>query len=597
MKRTLTTEQILYLLAFLVGLALRFYHLGQPTLSENEAAWALQALGIARGDPVQIGSQPGYVLLTSLLFWLTGSNNFLARFLPALAGSLLIWLPFVFRPIYEDSDWLRKAGMVMAFGLAIDPGLLALSRQAGSPILAVTFGLLTLGMLVNRQWVVAGIFGGLALLSGPALITGLVGMIFVWALLQLIVRLGWLVKGQITWFEIPQTPADRLKVLFPLGVTLLVAGVWFLRVPQGLGALGQIIPEYLRGWLNVGEVPALRLPAALLVYQPLALIFGLVAAVRGWVAIRSGLRGAYLAQLLSLWAWVALLLSILYPARQVSDLAWTLIPLWALAGLEISRNLPAHEDRSTRLVALGLAGLIVLLLVISLTNLLTLVRLNGNPLLYGAVIVGALLMACIAALLVAMGWSYPAARMGFAWGVLLGLGIGLASTAFGVSQVRPNNVSELWNPSPTAGQVSELTNTLRSLSDWKTGFSDQMDILVTADSNMLRWILRTDPNVTFASNPEAVASPAVVITWKDQESPALAEVYRGQDLVLQWYPGWQGALPSPLLPWIAYRQAPVAQLQVVVWARVDIFPGGTFDVLESAPDQQPEPVEEEQLVP
>ena len=313
-------------------------------------------------------------------------------------------------------------------------------------------------------------------------------------------------------------------------------------------------------------MPALRLPAALLVYQPLALLFGLVAAVRGWTAARSGLRSAYLALLLSLWALVALLLAFIYPARQVADLGWVLIPLWALAALEISRHLPAREDLPTRLVALGLSALVLLLMIISWVNLLTLVRMNGSPLLYGAVIAGALLMAVIAALLVAMGWSYPAARLGFNWGLLFGLSLGMLSATLALSQIRPNNIRELWSVSPASGQISELVDTLRSLSDWKTGFSDQVDVVVTADSEVLRWALRNDPKVTFASSPDAAVSPAVVITWKDQESPALAQAYRGQDLILQWYPGWQGALPSPLLPWLTYRQAPLAQLQVVLWA-------------------------------
>ena len=235
-------------------------------------------------------------------------------------------------------------------------------------------------------------------------------------------KLGWVKGAQLALaLKSRNRSFAWRKGLLAFGVTVLVAGLLFLRVPQGLGALAQTIPDYLNGWLKPGEVPALRLPAALLVYQPLALLFGLVAAVRGWMAARSGLRSAYLALLLSLWALVALLLAFIYPARQVADLGWTLIPLWALAAMEISRHLPAREDLPTRLVALGLSGLVLLLMVISWVNLLTLVRMNGNPLLYGAVIAGALFMAVIAALLVAMGWSYPAARLGLIGALLFGL--------------------------------------------------------------------------------------------------------------------------------------------------------------------------------
>lgn len=597
MKRTLTIEHSLYLLAFLTGLFLRFFRLGIPVLSEAEAGWAMQALQIARGGSPQIGSQPAYVLLTAVLFWLIGITNFLARFLPALVGSLLIFLPYLFRQVYKDSVWLRKAGLVMAFGLALDPGLVALSRQAGNPILALTFFLLTLAMFVNRRWALVGIFGGLALLSGPALITGLLSLFLTWVLIQVLVKLGWVKSAQIALPETAQPPTASYRALLAFGLIILVAGLLFLRVPQGLGGLTQTIPDYLDGWLKPGDVPALRLPAALLFYQPLALLFGLAAALRGWIAARSGLRSVYLVLFLSLWALMALLLAFIYPSRQVADLAWMLIPLWALAAMEISHHLLTREDQPTRLVALGLAGLVLLLMIISWVNLLTLVRLNGSPILYGALIIGALVMAVIAALLIAFGWSYPAARLGFNWGLILGLGLGMISSTVRLSQLRPMDIRELWSVSPMPGQVAELTDTIQSLSNWNTGYHDQLDVLITVDSDLLRWVIRDYPNVTFASNPDAAGSPAVVITWKDQESPALAQAYRGQDLILHWYPGWQGALPSPILPWLTYHQAPLAQVQAVLWARVDIFPGGILEMLELNTDDELEFAPEDQWVP
>ena len=87
----------LYGLAFVLALGLRLYQLGADPLSEAEAGWALQALGLAHGQAVTLGSQPAYILITSQLFSILGDTNFLARFIPAMAGSLLIWLPFYFR--------------------------------------------------------------------------------------------------------------------------------------------------------------------------------------------------------------------------------------------------------------------------------------------------------------------------------------------------------------------------------------------------------------------------------------------------------------------------------------------------------------------
>lgn len=599
MKRSFTLEQSLYLLAFLIGLFLRLFRLDLPALGETEAGWALQALHVSRGDALQIGSQPGYVVLTGLLFWLMGSTNFLARLLPALAGSLLIFLPYLWRGAYEDSEWLRKAGMVMAFGLALDPGLVALSRQAGSPILAVTFAMLSLAMIYRQKWVLVGLFSGLALLSGPALVAGVAGLLLAWGLFQLLRKLGGIMSAQIAWHPIEAPAAAWRKAWLALGVTILTAGLLFLRVPQGLGALAKMFPDYLAGWLQAPEVPALRLPAALLVYQPLALIFGLIATVRAWVSARSGLRSAYFSQLFSLWAFAALLLAFIYPARQVADLAWTLIPLWALAALEISRHIPSRENRPTHWVALGLAGLTLLLLIVAWINLLSLMRMNSDPRLYLAVILGILLMIGIATVLVGVGWSYPSARLGFHWGLAAGLSLWLFSNTIAVSFVRPNNPRELYSPIPDAGQVAELVGTLHAFSNWNTGLDDQIEMVVGLESNALRWALRAYPNVTFDASLSAAASPPVVITLKDQASPILAQAYRGQDFVLSRYAGWPGALPTPLLPWVAYRRAPIAQLEAVLWVRADVFPGGALNLLELAPGEElaPLPAEEYELEP
>ena len=91
----------------------------------------------------------------------------------------------------------------------------------------------------------------------------------------------------------------------------------------------------------------------------------------------------------------------------------------------------------------------------------------------------------------------------------------------------------------------------------------------------LQWSLRGFPNARFETALSAAESPAVVITLKGNEAPVLAEKYRGQDFVWSLSPGWPGAVPEDFLNWLAYRNAPLAQGQVIVWARVDIFPGGT----------------------
>ena len=54
-------------------------------------------------------------------------------------------------------------------------------------------------------------------------------------------------------------------------------------------------------------------------------------------------------------------------------------------------------------------------------------------------------------------------------------------------------------------------------------------------------------------------------------------LYRGQDFILDVSPGWNQVLPYDWIGWLAYRQAPLVQKQVIVWARTDLFPGGVLE--------------------
>ena len=96
----LNFEILIYIFALALAFGIRFFNLGNSPLSDAEAVWALQARELSQvaeyGKNIQIGPYPGYVLLTGLLFSVFENTNFLARFWPALAGSLLVMLPYLF---------------------------------------------------------------------------------------------------------------------------------------------------------------------------------------------------------------------------------------------------------------------------------------------------------------------------------------------------------------------------------------------------------------------------------------------------------------------------------------------------------------------
>src|SRR6266540_5212611 len=127
-------EGWLYWLAFLIALGFRMIQLGASPLTDSESALALQALHIAQGHAPLLGPQPGYILFTSVLFAVLEGTNFMARFVPAIVGSALVFVPYYFREKITP-----RPALILAFFIAIDPGLVALSRQANGTILAVTF--------------------------------------------------------------------------------------------------------------------------------------------------------------------------------------------------------------------------------------------------------------------------------------------------------------------------------------------------------------------------------------------------------------------------------------------------------------------------
>jgi hypothetical protein len=565
-RQNLTLELYLYLLAFLVALGVRFLRLGTAPLSNYEAGWALQALGHSYGGGILLGVRPLYVLFTGLVFALLGSGNGLARLLPALTGAALVFVPLLWSRGYPR---FRVAALVAAFGLALDPGLVAASRLAGGPAPALTFVLLALGFAFRQSAAWTGVFGGLALLSGVPVVPGVAGLAIAWGVAAWLESRGLaapLVEGDTRPFA-ARIPVSYLRktALFG-GATILLAGTLFLLVPQGIASLADTLTAYLRGWVRPSGVMVFRSLAALVLYQPLALFFGITGAVRGW-----NMREP-VSQRLSLWALFALALALIYPARQTIDLVWGLVPLWILAAWELQHQLPApmEDDNLRQPILAFVAGAMVLLGVAWL----------GLIAEQATFVVLALAMLFSVTVMVGM-WSLHVMRYGLVWGMCAALTLGMLASTFGVALVRPNGAQELWSISPQTGETDLLVSTLENLSQWKTGERQSLDVTVTLDSAALRWLLRDFHAAHFSPHFTGVGvtaenSPSVVITSQAQGIPGLPVLYRGQDFILYIFPGWTQVLPHDWIKWLAYREAPLLQDQVILWARTDLFPGGVL---------------------
>jgi len=563
-------EGWLYMLAFLLALGLRIIHLGALPLTDAEAEPALQALHLTQGLKPALSPHPIYILFTTPVFFLYGgATNFLSRLMPALVGSALVFAPALFQRRLKP-----RPSLILAFFIAIEPGLVTLSRTAASGIFAITFLIFAWGFWINNRTRLAGAFAALALLSGPFIWAGLLSLGITWAIRQSMEGRSATKEEETTYEEeiVEEThPSIELRpALISFITTLLLVGTLFFLIPNGLSAALASLPEYLRGWGVSSGVTSGRLLFSLVIYQPLAVILALISIGRGWWQ-----RSPRVIQL-SLWLLVALLLAVFYPARQVSDIAWALIPLWSLASLELARHLNIHPDERREVLAIVL--LTVFILIFSWLDFAALVWLpipSRESNLRIGLLIGSLLLLVISVFLVAFGWSVRSARFGAIWGVAIALGIFGFRGMLGAAGLRGAAYPELWSPLLRPAQAELLDMTISDLSEWSVGDRDALPVIISGiNSPALEWTLRNHPVSTMqALNPSA--SPDFIIT-SYQIDPTLAASYRGQDFIWRQTPAWDTMQLQAWIHWIVLREMAQNNETIILWARDDLF-------LDSAP--------------
>lgn len=589
----LKNEGWLYWLAFLLALGFRLIQLGASPLADSEATLALQALDIAQGNRPLLGPQPGYILFTSILFAIIEGTNFMARFVPAIVGSLLVFVPYFFREKIKP-----RPALILAFLFAFDPGLVALSRQAGGTILAVTFLLFAWAMWINRRAVPAGIFAGLALLSGPSLWAGLLALGLTWVFFQ-----GMEAKSTIeneeedfdTFAPEANQPADPSPVHNPHSpnfqlsniefrpaiiafiVTLLLGGTLFFLSPNGLSAWLLSLPAYLTGWTSPSALTAGRTLLAFLAYEPLGIFLAILSIIRGYRTKNQ------LTIRLSLWLGVSLLLAVFY--RQTSELVWVIVPLLTLAALELSRSLNIFSEE--RLEVAVVSGALLLLLVYIWIDV---AKIAIDPysqfgtttaLLFGRqvqlqaapywVLAGAALIIILCILFVAFGWSQRTAWLGMVWSFTVFLGAYSLAAAWGASGVRMPNGVELWIADPRPMQADLLLASVNDVSEFSLGHARSQSVSIMGiDSPALEWALRNHEVELVATLDPQIAPPLVITPLMDDLG--LPSAYRGQDFIWRQPVQWEGTRGPDWLRWLVYRQLPRENETIILWVRDDLFP-------------------------
>jgi hypothetical protein len=544
----------LFALAFMLALMIRLLRLGELPLNDNEALWAMQAFDLTKGLRPEIGAQPAYVLLTAFSFFVLQASNFAARFIPALFGAALTFAPFYFRDRLGS-----KPALVLAFFMAFDPGLLALSRMAGSPIIALTAVLLAWGLWRAGNYRVAGNFAGIGLLAGPQLWPGVIGLAITTGLL----------RGFFARETDAAQPFDRRQAFtfggFAVG-TYLIVGSMFLLATGGLGAGLAAIPAYFGGWIDFSNVPGWRLLLALLFYELLALLLAVARLVRGI------LRGDVLTISLGIWLAVALILALAYPSRQVADLIWALIPLLALAALEVSNYLVPIQDGTWE--TLGMAAFTIAILTFVFMNYSSISLVSMEPValqLRWGILAGSLVLLGLSIVMVAYGWSVSVAVQGGVWGLLAVFTVYTLSTALAAGGLRTYRTVELWSVEPNTKQAGVLVSQMNDLSRGKAGVNASLDVtLAGVNSPSLRWALRDWPAKVVATQVD-LGEPSMIIGTNQNPHPELEKNYRGQEFTWRTYPVWEQGLVTDWLRWSILHEFPQRDEKIVLWTRSDIF--------------------------
>jgi hypothetical protein len=291
---------------------------------------------------------------------------------------------------------------------------------------------------------------------------------------------------------------------------------------------------------------------------------------------------------------VALILSLVYQARLVWDVTWTLVPLWALAGIELSRYL--RLAKTDKWPMLGEAMLVFVLGAIVWLNLASAASVVGNDQiarLRWVVIFGAIVLGVITTILVALGWSSKAAIQGLVLGICITMGLYVSASMWSASQVNATGENELWNPPPYTNRIESLVTTLADLSEKSVGSKNTMEVVAVSEVPSLQWALRDWEEARYSTEVFGDLPP-VLLKSGDESPPSQTVAYRGQGYGLWVYPAWNGALPLDWPKWLVFREAPHYTDELILWARGDLFPDGSM-LVESDADVSAPSYEEEFL--
>jgi hypothetical protein len=554
----LTMEHLVYGLLVVIALVARSLGLGSRPLAPAEAEAALAAWQLSQGlGPVADAGTPLLIGLQTLLFFLAGGSDFLARLAPNLAAAALPLALWRWRP------WVgRRPALLAALLLTFSPLVNAFARRADGTafvLLGLTLALAGWGQVERRQrigwrWLLTGV--GLMLIAGPAAPAALLGLVLVMALSR---RQESAERPSPTWSD----AVPGLVLVFGGGTVFLTR----------LATLGLMALNW-SAWLQA------------FVWQPQAWLWGLVR----WLGDEPLLVLLGTAATLWLWRWPqptparrlgqAGLVLLLVAVLQGPSAAGTRAVAAVLLAVPAAQALGRFWRRRRHLTAAAwpaegpvfVAVLSILLIVAALALFgYTFTLLRVQLLLFGLTLLVAVLFMGLFTYLVG---RQPALLLGGAVGLVF-LGAYNLAAIWGLAfDATPPRYAALYAVE-TRPAVRDLVVTVGDLGQRRHGERWSLPVTLvsgSASDATLQWYLRRAPSLRVVPAVGGAEAGPLVVAPATVE-PALSEAYAGQrfGVFTSWQP--QHGTSQQQLAWMLYRVAPwdLPTADVVLWADVNLL--------------------------
>lgn len=561
-------EHGLYALVAILAGVLRFTTLNSQPLTPAEAAEALDAWNLWQSEGIsQVAGSPSYHSLTAVLGQLVGFNDITVRFMPAVFGWAIVFLPWFLRHRCG-----RMGALVASLLMALSPILILLSRTAGGQMMAIFAGLLTFIAWLRFQetkqsnwfyvFVVAVSFG---LLTAPLYYGFLATLTIAWVIQSLLGPAILIDEfGNQEPIQLPNRQALKNSALIALAIFIIGGTAAFFSL-AGIGASANLAVDWLAQFWSRTDGRLLVQPfGAIFRFELAAVLLGIPAVI--WAARRELSFPLFL----TYWA-IAGLLMLLIQRGVTFNLLLITIP----GSLLIGKFINDLTSQSNRWYSLSFAVMVAIAGAIILANLARFTRLGalqGSQLAsYSGLLIVIPIVLIFLIVSVIWNWDERLVPAGLALGLLSLLLVYSWGLGWWLGHDATNDTRESIIVSGTDDDVPRVARNLSELSWDLTNSSDGIEITSSLDSPSLRWYLKQF-DVDFSSGFLSNESDSQIILTSANSNPNLASSYVGTDFGhLRLPPIGQLDNLQKIRWWLFHESTlPIEQERAIMWLRSDL---------------------------